>query len=140
LVIGLRSLAWAAPLLSAVALSVGPADASAQCQRRYHNLVQPVYDRLVIVFERRHLTCSQAARVGNAVGNAYQRGLPLADYPPPPNGVPGGEGHAFQVRTRYGAFTCRMTARGSDFVTARCHRGVRFVRFTSLNSYFVHGQ
>jgi hypothetical protein len=32
-----------------------------------------------------------------------------------------------------------MTARGSDFVAAHCDRGARFVRFLSVNDYYVHG-
>jgi hypothetical protein len=124
-----------------VLLSAGPAVASTRCERRYRDLAVPVYDRLVIVYERRHLTCSQAARVGSAVADAYERGLPLADYPPPvAPGFPGGESRPFRVHTRpFGSFTCRMTARGSDFVAARCRRGARFVRFASENHYFRHG-
>ena len=130
-----------APLILAlVVLLVGPAAARASCKQRYRDLALPVYDRLVTVYERRHLTCSQAARVGNAVADAYERGLPTIDYPPPPTGVPGGQSHTFQIHTqRYGTYTCRMTARGSDFVVARCRRGARFVRFESDNHWFLHG-
>ncbi|MGI8714925.1 MAG: hypothetical protein ACR2NR_17450 [Solirubrobacteraceae bacterium] len=94
----------------------------------------------MVVYERQHLTCSQAARAGNAVADAYERGLPVSDYPPVPKGVPGGKGHAFRVHTRrYGTFTCQMTARGSDFVVGHCRQGPRLVRFSSENSYFLHG-
>ena len=111
-----------------------------QCQERYRDLALPVYDRLVVVHQRKQLTCPQAARVGNAVADAYERRLPVADYPPPPNGVPGGKGRAFKVQTRYGTFTCRMTARGSDFVQASCHGGNRSTSFTSLNHWFLHAK
>jgi hypothetical protein len=124
-----------------VLLSASSAGASVRCQRRYRDLGVPVYDRLVIVYARRHLTCSHAARVGSAVADAYERGLPLADYPPPvAPGFPGGNSRPFRVHTRrYGTYTCRMTARGSDFVAARCRRGARFVRFASENHDFLHG-
>jgi hypothetical protein len=126
---------------SGLLLSVGSAAASARCQGRYRDLALPEYDRLVVVYARRHLSCSSAARAGSAVADAYERGLPIRDYPPPPKGVPGGGGHTFHVRTRpYGTFTCRMTARGSDFVTARCRRGTRFVSFSSMNHWFLHGR
>jgi hypothetical protein len=131
---------WGTALVFSTLLQVGSAGASASCHRRYRDLALPVYDRLVVVYQRQHLTCSQAARVGNAVADAYERGLPVADYPPPPTGVPGGRGHTFHVRTRpFGVFTCRMTGRGSDFVDARCRRGARFVRFSSMNHWFLHG-
>jgi hypothetical protein len=31
-----------------------------------------------------------------------------------------------------------MTARGSDFVNARCRRGAQFVRFSSMNHWSLH--
>jgi hypothetical protein len=122
-----------------VSLSAGSVAASVRCQGRYRDFALPVYDRLVTVNARQHLTCSQASRVGNAVATVYERGLPVADYPPLPRGVPDGQSHPFSVRTRYGVFTCVMTARGSDFVAARCRSGVRFVRFFSGNHWFLHG-
>jgi hypothetical protein len=121
-------------------LPIGTAAATARCQGRYRNAVLPVYDVLVVVYARQHLTCSQATRVGNAVATAYQRYLPTPDYPPLPSGVPGGQGQPFPAHTRFGTFTCVMTARGSDFVVARCRRGARFVRFLSNTSAFLHGQ
>ena len=120
-------------------LSAGSAAATVRCQARYRDFALPVYDRNVLVYARQHLTCSQASRVGNAVATVYERGLPVADYPPPPRGVPGGQSHPFSVHTRYVVFTCVMTARGSDFVAARCRSGVRFVRFFSGNHWFLHG-
>lgn len=117
------------------------ASARARCVRRYRDLALPVYDRRVTVSHYHHLSCDSAARMGSAVADAYERGLPLADYPPPPLGVPGGQGRTFRVHTRrYGTYTCRMTARGSDFVVARCRRGVRFTSFESDNHWFLHGQ
>jgi hypothetical protein len=137
-----RRLGWAAALVPAVVLAtVAPAGASSYCQRRYQDLQQPIYDRRVRVFEFRQLTCSQAARVASAVADAYERGLPLSDYPPPPSGAPGGGGHTFQVRTfSFGTYTCRMTGRGSDFVAGRCRRGGRFVRFESDDQWFIRGR
>jgi hypothetical protein len=128
-------------LMLVLFLSVGSARANAHCQRRYRDLALPVYDRLVMVSHWRNFTCSRASRVANAVADAYERGLPLVDYPPPPNGVPGGGGQTFQIRTfSYGTYTCRMTARGSDFVAGRCRQGARFVSFTDMNHWFVHDQ
>lgn len=124
----------------AVALLQAGSASAGQCQRRYQDLALPVYDRLVRVFAYRHLTCAQAAQVGNAVAESYERGLPLADYPRATGGVPGGLDHTFRVRTRHGTFACRMTARGSDFVQARCRRGEKFVRFESDHHWFLHGQ
>ncbi len=122
-----------------VALTTGSAAATTRCQRTYRDLSLPVYKRLVQVYERRNLGCSQAARIGSAVADAYERGLPVADFPPPPSGVAGGQGQAFQIHTRsYGTYVCLMTARGSDFVSANCtdtSTGAKFVRFTSLNHY-----
>jgi hypothetical protein len=136
----LRLTAAVAPIV-AILFAICSASASAQCQRRYQDLQQPIYDRFVQVNGYRHLTCSQAARITNAVADAYERGLPIADYPPPPNGIPGGGGQTFQVRTySYGTYTCRMTGRGSDFVAGRCRRGNRFVAFLSTNHYFIRGQ
>lgn len=138
---GIGKLACFVALMTALLLSAVPADASSRCQRRYQDLALPEYDRLVVVYARRHLTCTQAARVGSAVADAYERGLPVADYPPPPRGVVGGRGRTFTIRTRrYGSYRCTMTSRGSDFVSARCRRGSRFVRFTSLNHWFLHGR
>ena len=138
----LTRMSWAFALALLVLVVAGPASAGARCQRRYRDLALPEYDRLVVVYERRDLTCFQASRVGSAVADAYERGLPVADYPPPPppRGVPGGRGRPFRVHTRrYGTYSCKMTARGSDFVSAHCRRGMRYVRFTSLNHWFLHG-
>ena len=120
----------------------GAAVASAKCERRYQDLAIPIYDRLVTVYHYHHLSCGSAARIGSAVADAYERGLPLADYPPPPApGEIGGQGHTFKVHTRrYGTYTCRMTGRGSDFVIARCRRGVRFTSFYAGLHAYLHGQ
>jgi len=118
-----------------------PASAAARCERRYRDLALPVYDRRVTVSNYQHLSCGSAARIGSAVADAYERGLPLADYPPAPPGYVSGQGHAFRVHTRrYGTYTCRMTLRGSDFVRARCRRGPRFLSFESDNHWYLHGQ
>ena len=109
---------------------------AASCRRSYPDLLR-VYRRLVIVYERRGLTCSQAASIGSAVATRYERGLPLANYPPLPNGVPGGQGRPFNVGTRLGKFNCRMTSRGSDFVAATCSRSTKWVRFVSMNHWYV---
>lgn len=138
--IGGLSLAATIALSCAGLSSAGPAAASARCQGRYRDVAIPSYDRLVVAFARRHLTCSKAMTVGNAVATAYERDLPVADYPPPPRGVPGGKSQLFPVHTRYGTFTCQMLGRGSDFVTASCRRGAQFVRLQSTNDYFLHGQ
>ena len=129
-----------AALALALALPAASASAQTHCQRRYQDLGVPIYDRLVKVFERRHLSCFVATRIGSAVADAYERGLPRADYPPPiAPGFPGGHSRRFKVRTRsYGTYTCRMLERGSDFVEAKCWRGVRYVRFVSLNHWSVH--
>lgn len=116
------------------------AGAASRCERRYRDLALPVYDRVVTAFHYHHLSCGSAARIGSAVADAYERGLPPADYPPPPNGVPGGQGHTFKVPTRkYGTYTCRMTERGSDFVGARCRRGARFVSSTRASTRICTG-
>lgn len=121
--------------------AVVPAAAQARCERRYRDLQLRVYDRRVIVHQYRHLSCGTAARVASATADAYERGLPTADLPPPPSGVPGGQGRTFSVHSRrYGTYTCRLTARGSDFVEGRCRRGSRFVGFLSLNHYWLHGR
>jgi hypothetical protein len=135
-----RKLAWAVGAVAVVLLSSTSANANVRCQRRYQDLALPVYDRLVVVYARKQLTCTQAARVGSAVADAYERGLPTADYPPLPRGVAGGRGRPFKIHTRrYGTYSCRMTARGSDFVSAKCHRGSTYLHFTSLNHWFFHG-
>ena len=120
----------------------GAADASAKCVRRYRDLALPVYDRRVTVYRYRHLSCGAAARVASATSDAYERGLPLADYPPPPPpGVRGGQSRTFEVHTRkYGTYTCRMTERGSDFIQARCRQGVRFSSFVVEEHWWLHGQ
>jgi hypothetical protein len=127
------SLAWA--------ISSGSAGASAHCQRTSRDLLAREYKRLVVVYQRRNLTCWQATGVSNAVDDAYERGLPVADYPPLPGGVPGGQGQPFRIHpVRYGTYTCSMTERGSDFVSARCtgaFTGARFVRFTAMNHAFL---
>jgi len=83
------------------------------------------------------MTCSHAARLGSALATTYERGLPLGDYPPPPRGVPGGKSHPFDVSTSLGTFTCRMTARGSDFVIAVCSHGAHSAHVESINDYYV---
>jgi hypothetical protein len=133
-------LKWPAAAIMLASLGLllaGSAAAGARCQGRYRDLALPVYDRSVAVSERSQLTCYQATRVANAVADAYERGLPLADYPTDT----GGSNRPFQIRTRsYGTFTCRMIARGSDFVTGRCSDGARFVSFASYNHWFLHDQ
>jgi hypothetical protein len=100
-----------------------------------------VYDRRVTVDYYHHFSCGAAARVASATSDAYERGLPLADYPPPPPGVPGGQSRTFKVHTRkYGTYTCRMTERGSDFIQARCRQGVRFSSFVVEGHWWLHGQ
>lgn len=69
-----------------------PASASARCERRYRDLALPEYDRLVTVYHYQHLSCGSAARIGSAVADRYERGLPLADYPPAPPGLVSGQG------------------------------------------------
>lgn len=90
-----------------------------------------------MVSKHRGLNCAQAASIGSHVTMRYERGLPLADYPPPPAGVPGGRGHTLHVTTAIGKFISRMTSRGSDFVAATRGRGSKSVRFESLNHYFL---
>jgi hypothetical protein len=117
------------------------ASASAHCERRYRDLQIPSYDRRIVIHQYRHVSCTTAARVASAAADAYERGLPTAELPPPPAGVPGGKGHTFTLRTRrYGTYSCRLTARGSDFVEGRCRRGQRFVGFLDLDHYWVHGK
>ena len=71
--------------------------------------------------------------------NTYQTGARVGLPVSATDAVPV-KGHMFQVYTRrYGTYTCRMTARGSDFVIARCRRGARFVRCSSMNHWFLHG-
>jgi hypothetical protein len=122
-------------LLSATA-ALGAGGSLPRCHRRFPDRI-PQYARLVIARERHGLSCAQAAKVGNAVATRYERGLPKADYPPPPKGVPGGRGHSFHVRTGLSGFTCRMTARGSDFVIAVCRAGARSAHVESINDYYV---
>jgi hypothetical protein len=133
-----RSALAAAGVAACLLLGLAAAGAHAlpRCHRRFPDRI-PVYARLVIASARHHLSCSQAARVGNAVATRYERGLPTADYPPPPKGVPGGQGHRFHVASALGRFTCRMTARGSDFVVAVCRRGARSARVESINDYYL---
>jgi hypothetical protein len=101
----------------------------------------PVYDRRVTVYHHDHLSCGAAARVASATSDAYERGLLLTDYPPPPPGVPGGQSRAFKVHTRkYGTYTCRMTEGGSDFVQARCRQGVLFSSFVVEEHCSLHVQ
>jgi hypothetical protein len=122
------------------AADAGPrAHAAALCQRRFRDVAEPVYDRVVRVFERRHLTCSRAAAISTHVATLYEHGLPIADYPPS-SGVPVGRGRGepFRVATALGEFSCHITARGSDFVTAACSRGNKFVKFESLNHAYLH--
>jgi hypothetical protein len=117
------------------------ASAGAHCERRYRDLQIPAYDRRIVIHQYRHVSCTTAARVASATADAYERGLPTVDLPPPPAGVPGGKGHTFTVRTRrYGTYSCRLTARGSDFVEGRCRQGPRFVGFLDLDHYWVHGK
>jgi hypothetical protein len=130
-------------LCIAAAVTLGVA-ASAQgaprpaCQHKYPDL-DPAYLRLVLVYRFQGLTCLQAAAVGSAVATRYEQGLPVANYPAPPTGVPGGKGRPFDVATGLGDFNCRMTARGSDFVDATCASSDELVSFESLNhDYFAH--
>lgn len=125
-----------AVLVAAGAADAGASASAASCRRTYPDL-SPYYRRLVIVRERRGLTCSQAASIGSDVATLYERGLPVADYPPPPAGVPGGKSQPFGVATALGKFTCHMTARGSDFVDATCSRRTKSVRFESLDHYYL---
>lgn len=83
------------------------AHASSECVRRYRDLALPVYDRRVTVYHYNHLSCGAAARVASATSDAYERGLPLADYPPPPApGFPGGQSRTFKVHIRkYGTYS-----------------------------------
>ena len=137
----IRVLAMASVTAGVLLGVFGGAAASASCVRRYRDLAQPIFDRRITVHHYHHLSCTAASRVGSAVADAYERGLPLADYPPPPSGVPGGQGRTFKVHSRaYGTYTCRMTGRGSDFVIARCRRGTRFTSFESDDQWFIHGQ
>ena len=132
-----RTFAMAAVLVATGVGFGGACASAASCRRAYPDWALPVYRRLVIVYQRRGLTCSQAASIGSKVATRYERGLPVADYPPPPAGVTGGEGHPFKVSTGLGRFTCRMTSRGSDFVAATCLRSTKSVRFESLNHYYL---
>jgi hypothetical protein len=110
--------------------------AAPSCRERYRDWGSG-YDREIYVYRRQNLSCSAAAHIGSAVATYYEHGLPLADYPPPPRGVPGGESRPFPVRTRLGRFSCDMTARGSDFVVATCAHGREYVRFESGNHAYV---
>jgi hypothetical protein len=74
------------------------------------------------ITKRQRISCSAATKAGRRVWQAY-KSLPVRNYPPPPNGVPGGKGEPFHVSTPAGGFTCRMLSRGSDFVIARCRHG-----------------
>ncbi len=129
-----------AGVLAAALGSIPTASARPTCVRRLHNRQVPVYDRRVEVFARRSLSCSQAAEVGGTVGDAYERGLPPSVYPRVPGAPANWLGHTFRVRTRYGTFTCRMLARGSDFIRARCRNGRKFTSFVSDNSWYLHGK
>jgi hypothetical protein len=82
--------------------------------------------RLAIVDGRHGLTCDEAAREANRVATRYEHGLPRADYPPPPYGVPGGKHRTFRVA----GFSCLMTARGSDFVEGAWSQGYKHLDFT----------
>ena len=139
----MRMLATASVMVGVlVGVFGGAAAASAKCVRRYRDLAIPIYDRRVTVDHYHHLSCGSAARIGSAVADAYERGLPSADYPPPPApGFPGGQSRTFKVHTRrYGTYTCRMTARLSDTVVARCRRGKRFTSFSDSLHAYLHGQ
>jgi hypothetical protein len=125
-----------AALITASLVASGASASTASCKRTYPDLIK-TYKRLVTVYERRGLNCSQAAAVGSDVATRYERGLPTRDYPPPPTGVPGGKSQRFAVVTSAGRFTCRMTSRGSDFVAATCERAAKYVRFVSLNHYYI---
>lgn len=102
--------------LAVPAGDVGPrARTAASCQRRFRDVSEPVYDRLVRVFERRHLTCSRATAIANHVATLYERGLPIADYPPSPGPPVGlGRGDPFRMATGLGEFTCHMTDGGHE--------------------------
>jgi hypothetical protein len=127
-------------VLLAPAAGAGPrAHAAALCQRRFRDPAEPVYDRLVKVLKRRHLTCSRAAAISSHVATLAEHGLPIADYPASPGPPVGrGRGEPFRVATALGEFTCHITATGSDFVTATCSRGNKFVKFKSLNHAYLH--
>ena len=96
----IRVLAMASVTAGVLLGVFGGAAASAKCVRRYRDLAQPIFDRRITVHHYHHLSCTAASRVGSAVADAYERGLPLADYPPPPSGVPGGQGRTFKVHSR----------------------------------------
>jgi hypothetical protein len=134
-----QCLALAVCALVATAVASVPAHAAPTSCKRTAPDLERVYRRLLIVDEHRGLTCSQGAAVASAVAPRYERGLPVRNYPPPPAGVPGGRRIPFDVATAAGEFTCRMTARGSDFVVATCNQGSELVRFESLDhAYLSH--
>lgn len=114
-----------------------PSSAATVSRRRTYPDLNRVYKRLMLVYEHRGLACAQSAFVGSDVATRYEHGLPTVDYPPPPTGVPGGRGRRLDVATNAGQFTGRMTARGSDFVAATCENGAAYVRFESLNHYYL---
>lgn len=109
---------------------------TAACARPYPSAApENGQRRMVVVQARQRLTCSEAASIGNDVANLYYSspGIPVASYPPLPQGVPGGKGQPFTVSTALGGFTCYMQGRGSDFVAATCTRGNQSVRFGTEN-------
>ena len=66
----------------------------------------------VAIMKRDKIACSASLKVGRSLYNVYHKGIPVQNYPPPPNGVPGSEGTPFHLCTPVGRFACRMLAAG----------------------------
>jgi hypothetical protein len=117
-------------------LGAGSAEALPACHRASPDR-DPLFNRRVLIYKHRGLSCGQAVKVANAVADRYEVGLPLRDYPPPPSGVPGGGGRWFHVSTPLGGFACRLTERGSDFDAGVCKQRRRLAVFESDNQWYV---
>lgn len=121
----------AAVLAPAGSAGAGPSDsasATRSCQRAFP--FNRTYARVVSVSVHLGLSCRQATRIGEDALVLYVHGrIPTPSLPPLPLGVPGGKSRPFKVNTRWGVFTCVMTARGSDFIDASCTHNGRNVVF-----------
>ena len=106
--------------IAGVAMAAGRASA-ATCENNRVPYHRPIFLE-VTVTRRRAISCKEALKIGKPLYQAKLT-LPLKNFPPPPRGVPGGQGKPFGVSTPARHFTCRMDARGSDFIDADCHRG-----------------
>lgn len=87
------SVASALPISSAQLASARPF-----CYRVFP-AESPFFVQLSVI-RRQHLSCPSALKVGRSLYGAYHRGIPVKNCPPPPSGVPGGEGIPFQLPRR----------------------------------------